>query len=336
MTTAMAAGARPPELPGLLLAYGQDGARGTFVTALLTAAILHVALLLAVSFVPPAPKPPPESALEVLILEEAGQPTPLPAQDALLSQRDRAGESMRGNAEITQSAEPETAPPEETEPTPSESETGAEPESAPPPPQHSVVPTSQEAKPEVTTSLIPVQKTAPVLSARTQSDMPPVSATEAVRETETRIDAAQILASRSLEVSRLTASLEAKSTAYSKRVRRKSISAATREFKYASYLGAWARKVERIGNINYPEAAKQERLYGNLILHVAVRSDGSVENIRVVKSSGYDLLDDAAIQIVELSAPFSPFPPEIAAETDVLDIVRTWQFMRGGVLGWER
>ena len=69
---------------------------------------------------------------------------------------------------------------------------------------------------------------------------------------------------------------------------------------------------------------------------MAVRADGSLENIRVVRSSGFDLLDQAAIRIVELAAPFSPFPPDIAAETDVLDIVRTWQFMRGDVLGWER
>jgi protein TonB len=114
------------------------------------------------------------------------------------------------------------------------------------------------------------------------------------------------------------------------------VSASTREFRYASYLGAWARKVERIGNLNYPQAAKDQNLYGSLILHVAVRRDGSVEAVRIVRSSGYDLLDQAAIKIVELAAPYAPFPPDIAAETDVLDIIRTWQFQRGGKLGWER
>jgi protein TonB len=94
--------------------------------------------------------------------------------------------------------------------------------------------------------------------------------------------------------------------------------------------------VERIGNLNYPKAAKDQHLSGSLILHVAVRADGSVESVRVVRSSGYDLLDRAAIRIVELAGPYAPFPPDIAAETDVLDIVRTWQFLRGGRLGWER
>jgi protein TonB len=61
-----------------------------------------------------------------------------------------------------------------------------------------------------------------------------------------------------------------------------------------------------------------------------------VEAVRIVRSSGYDLLDQAAIKIVELAAPYAPFPPDIAAETDVLDIIRTWQFQRGGKLGWER
>jgi protein TonB len=149
------------------------------------------------------------------------------------------------------------------------------------------------------------------------------------------VDAAGILASRSQEIARLTASLEARTAAYASRERRRSVSASTREFRYASYLAAWASKVERIGNLNYPEQAKERRIYGNLILHVAVRRDGSVEQIRVVRSSGYDLLDLAAKRIVELGAPYAEFPADIAAETDVLDIVRTWQFQRGGRLGWE-
>jgi protein TonB len=148
-------------------------------------------------------------------------------------------------------------------------------------------------------------------------------------------DAGQLLASRNREIARLTASLEARTAAYASRPRRRSVSASTREFRYASYMGAWARKVENIGNLNFPPEAKERRIFGSLILHVAVRRDGSVESIRLVRSSGYPLLDDAAIRIVKLAAPFSPFPPDIAAETDVLDIVRTWQFQRGGRLGWE-
>jgi protein TonB len=76
-------------------------------------------------------------------------------------------------------------------------------------------------------------------------------------------------------------------------------------------------------------------MYGNLILHVAVRADGNIERVRVLRSSGFDLLDEAAVKIVELAAPYAPFPPDIRAEADVLDITRTWQFLSSNRLGWE-
>jgi protein TonB len=90
--------------------------------------------------------------------------------------------------------------------------------------------------------------------------------------------------------------------------------------------------VEKIGNLNYPEEAKRRKLYGNLLMHVAVRADGSVEKIRIRRSSGHKLLDDAAVRIVRMAAPFAPFPPEIREEVDVLDITRTWQFLDGNTL----
>ena len=107
---------------------------------------------------------------------------------------------------------------------------------------------------------------------------------------------------------------------------RKSVNASTREYRYAAYLEAWREKVERVGNLNYPDEARRKRLYGDLILHVSVRSDGSLEKVRVVRSSGFPVLDDAAVRIVKLASPFAPFPPEIGKDTDVLDITRTWQF----------
>ena len=156
-----------------------------------------------------------------------------------------------------------------------------------------------------------------------------------VVETKTQPSAAQLLASKQREIALLTAELQRKTEAYAKLPRRKAISASTKEYKYAAYLDAWRRKVERIGNLNYPDEAKRQRLYGNLILHVAVRKDGTVEQVRVLHSSGHKLLDDAAIRIVRLAAPFSPFPQEIREETDILDITRTWQFLRSNRLGSE-
>jgi len=141
-----------------------------------------------------------------------------------------------------------------------------------------------------------------------------------------KLTAAQLLASTNLEITRLTAELNKKQNNYAKRAVRKEINASTQEYKYATYLDTWRKKVERIGNLNYPDEARRRKLYGNLLLHVAIRPDGSVTEINVKKSSGHRLLDDAAVRIVQLSAPFAPFPPEIRKETDIIDIIRTWQF----------
>lgn len=142
----------------------------------------------------------------------------------------------------------------------------------------------------------------------------------------------QLLASTQIEIDRLTAELDRRSLSASQRDRRKAVNASTQEYKYAAYLESWRRKVEKIGNLNYPDEAKRRKLYGNLLMHVAVRADGSVEKISVRRSSGHKLLDDAAVRIVRMSAPFAPFPPEIRQEVDVLDITRTWQFLDGDTL----
>ena len=92
-------------------------------------------------------------------------------------------------------------------------------------------------------------------------------------------------------------------------------------------MEAWRAKVERVGNLNYPDAARRNKLTGSLILDVALNADGSVNQINVRRSSGSKILDDAAIRIVELSSPFAPFPDNIKAETDILHITRTWQFL---------
>jgi len=142
-----------------------------------------------------------------------------------------------------------------------------------------------------------------------------------------RVKAAEIQASRNRELTELTTRIQHAVAASANRSRRKAIGAGMHEYKYANYLEAWQRKVERVGNLNYPEEAKRRRIYGDLVLHIAIRVDGRLEQVRVLRSSGFDLLDEAAVGIVELAAPFSPFPPAIRAETDVLDITRTWRFL---------
>lgn len=109
-------------------------------------------------------------------------------------------------------------------------------------------------------------------------------------------------------------------------LRRKYISASTTDWLYASYMNAWTQKVERVGNMNYPQEALRRNMRGDLVMSVGIRADGSLESIEVLRDSGFPVLDEAAIRIVELSAPYAVLPEQIAREVDVLYITRTWRF----------
>lgn len=113
--------------------------------------------------------------------------------------------------------------------------------------------------------------------------------------------------------------------------RRVTLTPGMKDYRYSQYLEDWRRKVERIGAMNYPEEARG-KFFGSLVLSVALRPDGSVDRIVIVRSSGNPVLDDAAKRIVTFAAPFAPFPPDIRQETDYLDITRTWTFTRGNAL----
>ncbi len=134
------------------------------------------------------------------------------------------------------------------------------------------------------------------------------------------------LVQHSLEIIRLEAQIHKNMDAYQKMPRRKFVGARTQEFRFAQYVEDWRIKVERIGNLNYPEQARQQKIYGNLLLTVSIRADGSVESIEVSRSSGQRLLDAAAQRIVKLASPFAPLPPDIRKDTDILSITRTWTF----------
>lgn len=141
-----------------------------------------------------------------------------------------------------------------------------------------------------------------------------------------RPSATQLLTD-SFKVASLSAEIRRKLEAQANRPKRKFVSASTKEFKYAAYMEAWRTKVERVGNLNYPEEARRRNLTGSLILEVALKKDGSIDDIIVRRSSGHKVLDDAAMRIVKLAAPYAPFPDDIREETDILHITRTWQFL---------
>lgn len=136
------------------------------------------------------------------------------------------------------------------------------------------------------------------------------------------------LMQQSLEMARLEAEIAQRKELYAKRPKRKFISASTQAYEYASYMRDWVRKVERVGNANYPEQARIKNLSGKLVMTVAIKSDGSIEDIVLTTPSGIVILDQAAMKIVRLAQPFAPIP-KTSENIDVLHITRTWDFGGG-------
>jgi protein TonB len=136
----------------------------------------------------------------------------------------------------------------------------------------------------------------------------------------------QDLVQRSLEIARLEAEISKSMDTYEKMPKRKFIGARTQEYRYAQYVEDWRAKVERVGNMNYPQQARDQKIYGKLTLTVSIRADGSIESVEVNRSSGQRILDASAMRIVKLAAPYAPFPPNIRKDVDVLSITRTWMF----------
>ena len=139
------------------------------------------------------------------------------------------------------------------------------------------------------------------------------------------------LAESARAMARLEGEISKSVDEYNKRPRKKNIGARTEEYRFAQYIEAWRQKIERIGTLNYPDAARG-KLYGSLVLTVTIMPDGQVARIEINRSSGHKILDDSARRIVQMASPYAAFPPEIRRDTDVLEITRTWHFTQGDQL----
>lgn len=106
------------------------------------------------------------------------------------------------------------------------------------------------------------------------------------------------------------------------------LTANEREARFANYAKEWAARIERVGNANYPAEARG-RMFGSVHLRVTIKADGSVQEAQIERSSGHEVLDQAALRILKLASPFQPFPPEIAKDNDTLVIPRVWSFVPG-------
>lgn len=140
------------------------------------------------------------------------------------------------------------------------------------------------------------------------------------------------LMERSLEIAALEARFDAQQQAYARKPRVMRVTAAsTLKSTNAWYVQNWVSKVTRVGNINYPTEARRAGIYGTLRMLVSLKKDGTIKEVAILQSSGSTVLDDAAIQIVRMAAPFAPFPEEMRQEVDELEIIRTWSFQRRGL-----
>ncbi len=148
---------------------------------------------------------------------------------------------------------------------------------------------------------------------------------------ETPLPRGQERIDRDLAMARLAAEIHLRSERYARRPKRKFVSASTQEYAYAGYLRAWVDRVERVGNLNYPDEARRRRLAGTLVISVAIRRDGSVERAEIIQSSGTRLLNDAALRIARLAEPYPPLP-KTEENVDILHVTRTWNFLPGGEL----
>lgn len=136
------------------------------------------------------------------------------------------------------------------------------------------------------------------------------------------------LAQKSLEIAKLEAQIDSDMDAYQKIPKETDVSPSTKEYRFARYVEDWRIKVERIGSMNFPEEAKKKQIFGSLLLDVCIKTNGDLDRIEIIRPSGYRVLDEAAIRIAKLAAPYAPLPGDIRKDTDILCIYRTWMFTR--------
>jgi len=267
---------------------------------LLIAVIVHAIVILGVSFKPELvhsteDKHPP---IEIVLVHQRSEKAPEKAE--LLAQANLEG---GGNTDdkVRPTSPASTPIPPDRPGHSTEITMAASPPQQPQPPQDKIL-TQEQAQQQQ-----PQQEFTPSLKKQ------PLTAAELIE--------------LSMEMANLSAEIDRDMQAYAQRTKHRYISSQAREYRDAAYA-----KIERIGNLNYPEEAKRKSVSGSLILDVAINANGTISNITVVRPSGEKILDDAAIRIVRLAAPFAPFPDELRKDTDILHITRTWQFLNNNRL----
>jgi protein TonB len=257
-----------------------------FALTLFFALAIHAIIILGITF-GLYDEPAPVNALPTLDITVSNRKTPPPEEADYLAQT-----SQEGGGNISEKVKPVLAVPEQA-------------------------PAVRPQRPEASPTQVLTAKSAKIQVHQENVDTPEVEKPD--------LSAAELI-NRSMEMVNLSEQLSETMQAYAKRPKQIFVSARTQEFKYANYMAEWVKKVERVGNLNYPDEARRAGISGKLMLDVALNADGSVRDIKILRPSGHAVIDEAAIRIVNLAAPFAPFPPEILKQADILHITRTWEF----------
>ncbi len=274
------------------------------LTAFFITLLVHAAIIFGISFhMPDPPKPRTSQTLDIVLVKTRAEKAP--ENPDFLAQADQIG---GGN--VKNKTRPTSKNPGET---PSEGNYVKD--------KPSVAPTPEPVKPKKKSILSvnkPAKKKAPKLVKKKKPI--PKNKPDLV---------ADYVADLQKQIVDMEAELDEQQKMYAKRPKATYITASTRRTPDAMYLKAWTRKIERFGNLNYPDEARRKKLEGQLILTVALSPDGNIINVKISKSSGHKVLDDAARRIVELAAPFAKVPEDVLQGNNRLVITRTWQFSHG-------
>ena len=281
-------------MPAVLAAM--DEPRRNLTLALAASLLLHAALL-AIHFTPPDfMEKAREQALEVILVNSKSKTRPNKAQAKAQTNLDGGGNTDEDRRAKT--------------------------------------PLPPSARTKEGDRLIEAQRRVAELEAQTQAQMTQLKSARTVNVDKSKVNPVPApepnlsgadLASSALAIARLEGQIARQLEEYNQRPRKKFIGARVSEYRFAQYVEDWRQKIERVGNLNYPDAAKG-RHYGSLTLSVIIKANGDLTQVEVIRSSGQTVLDDAARRIVRMSAPFAAFPESIRRDTDELDITRTWTF----------
>lgn len=146
-------------------------------------------------------------------------------------------------------------------------------------------------------------------------------------DTPSKINLSEAMAA-AVEMDKLDAQIAKQFEAYQKRPKRKELGGRTQEYRFAMYEEVCRQKIEKFGNLNYPEAMRDKNSFGKVMFSIDIKADGSIEKISIMKSSGNKIFDQAAINILRLAAPYPEFPPDIRKDYDIIGITRTMIFTR--------